>query len=145
MDQIRNEMKLTASHSESVTIKPFGSNTGTSQVCNVVDLCIGVDGDGDAILSAISVPLISAPVQSQFLKHAVNKYPNLSTLQLADNCEGNAQIDMLIGASLQEVRGQSGTAGIHTKLGWVLSGTVNNTPSQSSSDINTTRMLKRDV
>ena len=47
-DQIRNEMKLTASHSESLTLKPFGSSTGTSQVCNVVDLCLGVYGDRGA-------------------------------------------------------------------------------------------------
>ena len=37
----RDAMILPVSHSESLTIKPFGSNTGSHQECQIVNLCIG--------------------------------------------------------------------------------------------------------
>ncbi len=58
-------MNLVTSHSESLTIKPFGSSSGTTQVRDIVDLSISVDGGNYVTLSAISVPLISAPAQDQ--------------------------------------------------------------------------------
>ena len=41
-------------------------------------------------LSAISVPLISSPVQGQFPKETAQKYPPLSELDLEDDCNGDA-------------------------------------------------------
>ena len=57
MSQKELEMNLVTSHSKSLTIKLFGSSGGTTQVCDMVDLCISVDGDDDVKLSAVSVPL----------------------------------------------------------------------------------------
>jgi hypothetical protein len=37
-------------------------------------------------------------VQGQYLKHAVKSYPHLPNLQLADDCEGHAPIDVIVGA-----------------------------------------------
>ncbi|CAB4002004.1 Hypothetical predicted protein, partial [Paramuricea clavata] len=96
-EKVRNEINLVISHSESLAIKSFGSSGGTAQVCDIVDLCISVDGDYDVKLSAISVPLISAPVQGQYLKHAVKSYPYLPNLQLADDCEGHSPTDVIVG------------------------------------------------
>lgn len=147
-------MNLSTSHTESLTIKPFGSSSGTTQVCNIVGVCISVDGDNDVTLSAISVPLISAPVQGQYLKHAVKNYSHLTNLKLADDCEGDAPIDLLMGADQYwnlvtggVIRGESGPTAIHTKLGWVLSGPVNEVASKShsSANITTTHVLKCQV
>ena len=50
-------------------------------------------------------------------------------LKLADDLESETQIDILVGAEQYwnfatggVIRGESGPATIHTKLGWVLSG-----------------------
>ena len=52
-------------------------------------------------------------------------------LTLADDCEEEAQIDMLVGTTQycnlvtgRVVQGESGPTAIHTKLAWVLSGPV---------------------
>jgi hypothetical protein len=88
------------------------------------------------------------------LKHAVKSYPHLSNLQLADDREGHAPIDVLVGADQYwnlvtggVTRGESGPAAIHTKLGWVLSGPVKEIPVQSNSSTNvvTTHALKCEV
>ena len=46
-------MNLPVSHSESLTIKPFGSSTGNHQECKIINLCIGTVGSEDVMLSAI--------------------------------------------------------------------------------------------
>ena len=95
IERATKETNLVTSHTESLTIKPFGSSSGTTQVC---DVSISVDGDNDVTLSAISVPLISAPVQGQYMNRAVKNYSHLANLQLADDCEGDVPIDLLVGA-----------------------------------------------
>jgi hypothetical protein len=98
-----------------------------------------VDGDDDVKLSAISVPLISAPVQGRFAKHAVKNYPHLSNLPLADDCEGDAPIDILVGADQYwklvtggVARGESGPTAILTKLGSM--GLIRSVKGDTSSD-----------
>ena len=98
-ERLTKEMNLAISHTASLMIKPFGSSSGITQVRDVVDVCISVDDDRDVTLPAISVPLISAPVQGQYLKRAVKCYPHLTNLQLADDCEGDAPINLLVGAN----------------------------------------------
>ena len=78
------------------------------------------------------MPLISAPVQGQYLNRAVKNYPHLANLQLANDCEGDAPSDLLVGADQYwnlvtggVIREESGPTAIDTKLGWVLSGPVN--------------------
>ena len=44
---IRNAMKLPVLHSESLTIKPFGSSSGMPRHCDVVSLCMGTGTDED--------------------------------------------------------------------------------------------------
>ena len=39
-ERIRDALNLPVAHSESLTINPFGSNTGIHQQCKVVNLCI---------------------------------------------------------------------------------------------------------
>ena len=152
--RIKDKLNLQPSHSESLTIKPFGSSGGTPQLCDVVPLCVGVEEGRDVMISAITVPLISSPVQGQFPKQAARNYPHLSSLKLADDCHGDAEVDMLIGADRYwnfvtggVVRGEIGPTAIHTKIGWVLSGPINDKALQPtvSTNLNTTHVLKCEV
>jgi len=83
---------------QSLTIKPFGSNTGNHQQCKVVNLYIDTLGGDDVTLSAICVPVISSPVRGQCPRQAVRNDLHLTGLTLADDCEGEADIDILVGA-----------------------------------------------
>ena len=104
--------------------------------------------------SAITVPLISSPVQGQFPKQAARNYPHLSSLKLADDCHGDAEVDMLIGADQYwnfvtggVVRGETGPTAIHTKISWVSSGPINDKALQPtvSTNLNNTHVLKCEV
>lgn len=119
-------MNLPVSHSESLTIKPFGSNTGSHQQCQVVNLYIDVKDSDDIILSAICVSVISSPVRGQCPRRAARVYPHFSGLTSADDCEEEAQVDILVGADQywnlvtdRVVQGESGPTAIDTKLSWV--------------------------
>jgi len=115
---------------------------------------MGTVGSEDVMLSAICVPVISSPVQGQCPRQAVRNYPHLAGLTLADDCEGEAQVDILVGADQYwnlvtggVIRGESGPTAIHTKLGWVLSGPVHYQVPSSSTTINltSTHVLKCQV
>lgn len=85
IERIRDALNLPISYSESLTIKPFGSNTGIHQQCKVVNLCMGTLGSDDVTLSAICVSVISSPVQGQCPRKAVSNHPHLAGLTLADD------------------------------------------------------------
>ena len=130
-ERICDALNLPAAHSESLTINSFGSNTGIHQQCKVVNLGIGTLGSDDVTLSAICVPVISSPVQGQCPRQAMSSYCHLAGLTLADDFEGEADIDILVDADQywnfvtgRLIRGDSGPTAILTKLGWVLSGPV---------------------
>ena len=70
-ERIRDALNLPVLLSESLKIKPFGSNTGIYQQCKEVNLCIGTLGTDDVTLSAICNPVISSPGQVQCPRQAV--------------------------------------------------------------------------
>ena len=136
---------MPVSHSESLIIKPFGCNTGNHQQRKVVHLCIETLGDDDVTLSGICVPVISSPIQGQCPRQAGRNYPHLTGLTLADDCEGEADIVILVGADQYWnlvtgglIRGDSGPTAMHTKLGWDFSGPVNYQVPSSSATVNLT-------
>ena len=139
-------------HSESLTINPFGSNTGIHEQCKVVNLCIGTLGSDDVKLTAICFPVISSPVQGECPRQAVSNYPHLAGFTLADACEGEADIDILVGADKywnvtgRLIRGDSGPTVIRTKLDWVLFGPVHyQAPSSTTVNLTSTHVLKCQV
>ena len=122
-ERIREALNLPVVHSESLTINPFGSptleftSTGIHQQCKVLNLCMGTLDSDDVTLSAICVPVISSPVQGQCPRQAMSSYSHLAGLTLADDCEGEANIDILVGADQywnfvtgRLIRGDSGTS-----------------------------------
>ena len=85
-------------------------------------------------LTFLAVPFICDPLARQPLCHAMEIFPHLSELELADT-GGEADIDVLVGSDLywslvtgRIVRGENGPTAIETVFGWVLSGPVDSAP-----------------
>ena len=79
------------------------------------------------------VPLICEPLTRQPVVFCRDNFPHLSGLILADPSDGQEQleVDILIGSDQywslitgETRRGQNGPVGVQTKLGWVLSGSL---------------------
>ena len=83
----------------------------------------------------------------------MSNYPHLAGLTLADDCEGEADINILVDADQywnlvtgRLIRGDSGPSAIHTKLSWVLSGPVHyQAPSSTTVNLTGTHLLKCQV
>lgn len=121
---------------ETMLIKTFGSNEEKSQKCEVHFSIKLLDGK-DMQMSAYSVPLICEPLTGQTVNLAKNTYDYLSDLHLADYSReaGPAEVDTLIGSDqywplvTREVRrGNSCPMAVHTRLGWVLSRSIEGSP-----------------
>ena len=130
-------------------IKTFGSKEEKSQTCDVVRFGIKLLDGEDMQMSAYSVPLICEPLTGQKVALAKNMYDHLSDLHLADYLTETApaDVDILIGSDQYrrlvtgEVRrGDSGPMAIHTRLGWVLSGPVEDATRDSDPSVNLVHM-----
>ena len=99
-------------------------------------------------LNAFSVPRICSDLQGQDLHWVKETYQRFKDIDLADTCTdgGPMQIDLLIGSdyiwnffdgkTIQgEESGQGGLVAVTTKVGWVLSGPVENLPQEKLSSI----------
>lgn len=93
-EKLRDAMNLPVSHSGSLKVKPFGSNTRSHQQCEVVNPYIEVKDSDDITLTAIYVPVISSLVQGQCPREAARVYPQ--SLTLAYNCEEKVKVDILV-------------------------------------------------
>ena len=100
------------------------------------------------------MPVISSMVHGQCPRQTVRNYPNLAGLTFAEDCEGEVQVDILVGADQywnlaigEVIRGESEPTAIHTKVGLVLSGPVHYQVPSSSTTINltSTHVLKCQV
>lgn len=65
-------------------IKTFGSDNETTEVCDVVQLCLGSKVNKPITLNAYCVPMICAPLNHQKTQIAQSKYSHLASLELAD-------------------------------------------------------------
>ena len=129
-------------------IKTFGSDKEQVQTCDVVDLLLKTRDGENLQLTFLVVPMICDPLAWHSLSHAVEMFPYLSKLELAD-VEGEFDIDVLIGSDLywrlvtgRVVRGENGPTAIETVFGWVLSGPVDMAP--EAFVLTSTHMLRID-
>ena len=114
-------------------IKTSGSSEGHDATCEAVDLGL-VTRDGEALkLTALVVPFICNPLTSQPINYARGHYDHLLGIDLADSADvGDVlEVGMLIGSDFYwslvtgSVRwGRNGPMAVHTKIGWILSGPV---------------------
>lgn len=140
-DKVKSALNLPVEKMESMVIQAFGSASENPIDCPLVKLNIETQ-DGEKVnLAAYSVPLICTPVVKQTVQDAQEKYEHLANLKMADPISGydDAEIDLLIGSDQYwnlvtgcVIKGKSGPTAIHTRLGWVLSGPMEEDVSQDT-------------
>ena len=130
-DQLKSSLSLPVRSVNTLMIKTFGSSKEQVQTCDVVDLLLKTREDKNFQLTFLAVPMICDPLARQTLSYAVERFLQLSELDLAD-AGGESDIDVLVGSDLSRrlvtsrvVQRENGPTAIETVFGWVLSGTVN--------------------
>ena len=131
--RVQEALNMRKVRSESMIIKTFGSERENRRICDIVELGIVTKNGEPLTLSAVVVPHICDPVRMQPISSFKNAYEHLSGLELADlgSVTGELEIDVLIGSDHywrlvtgRVSRGVSGPTAVETRLGWVLSGPV---------------------
>ena len=129
-EKLQNQLHLNPVKIEKLHLNTFGTRSYKTQACNVVKLYIqAITGGERNSVSALTSPVICSPLPSAV---RIERYPHLHGLQLADDYSvTRGEIDVLIGSNLywsivasDIVRGDHGSVAINSKLGWLLSGTV---------------------
>ena len=131
--RIQKMLSLPTSHTETVSIKTFGSKRGSRQSRSVHRLGIITRDGRPLVISALVVLHICDAIRFQPITTAKKRYPHLHQLDLADSAEvsDNLSVDLFLGSDYywalvtgQVRRGADGPIAIETRLGWVLSGPV---------------------
>ena len=152
---LKDHLELPSVRKEKLLIKTFGNECEQITDCEVVQLRVKPLYDDLSIyLTAYSIPVICSPILNQPVKFAAENYEHLKGLKLADITADNTdpEITILIGSDQiwnflngDTIRGQSGPIALHTKLGYVLSGPVENVPrrlNDSYVNLATTHVLR---
>ncbi len=152
---VQQSLSLQPDGVETMLIKTFGSDKENKQVCSVVNLGLLLKDGGHMEMSLLTVPLICEPLSTQPITRAKEVYQDISDLDLADFSYGDddLEVDILIGSDHywklvtgEVIRGPCGPAAIRTRLGWVLSGPVELTSSESSAvNLASTHTLRTDA
>jgi hypothetical protein len=152
--RLRDELDLPAVAMESLRIKTFGNTADYESSCDVVQLSLKTKDHGILNITALVVPTICHPLTSQPINHSQEHYDHLKGLELADTADASdkLEVDVLIGSDLywslvtgRVIRGKSGPIAIRTKVGWVLSGPINNHEVTVNLTLTSTRSLKMDT
>eukprot|EP00117_Sycon_ciliatum_P013241 scpid32585/ scgid13978/ len=134
---VQRRLDLKTGRQECLKVNAFGEGSGgDSGLRDVVNLTVQ-STEGDPLqLECIVIESICAPVQNQHPAQAVQCCGALQGLTLADDSDGTATIDLLIGADQywqfmmgKTITTAAGPTAIHTRLGWVLSGPASGTTS----------------
>ena len=128
--RVRDNLSLSATDNENLSIAAFGSTKRVPRTCNVVRISVHTKTGESQEVDLLVVPHICDPLVRQNVEHCSKTYAHLTNLDLADIPHDNElQVDMLIGSDLywqfvtgETVRGQEGPVAVGTTLGWVLSG-----------------------
>ncbi|XP_078374406.1 uncharacterized protein LOC144657946 [Oculina patagonica] len=128
-NDLKARLNLKSCKTEMLNLNTFGEQKYRKQTCDLVKIRLNKPGLNEEVeISALSFPVICSSLQS---KVDINKFPQLETLQLADefNDGNNNSIDVLIGSDHywnivhgETIRCESGPTAISSKLGWLLSG-----------------------
>ena len=147
--KVVNTLKLITVRTERLKIATFGDQNQELEAVNLVELSLTKSGtDFKTTLNAFAVPHICNDLQGQDLEWVKKRYPSLKNIEFADVCPASntMQIDLLIGSDYiwdffdgksvrGEESGQGGPVAVSTKVGWVLSGPVENLPREKLSRI----------
>ena len=131
--QLSEALGLKEEKRETLLVKAFAAEEEKLQVCSVVSLRVETRAGSSIVLSLLAIPIICGPITGQPITCAMDLFPHLSGLELADSGDLNEclEIGILIGADQywevvtgEIVRGRSGPSAMKTCFGWVLSGPV---------------------
>ena len=135
---LKEQLAVPTLRKEKLIIKTFGNENEELRECDIVQLCLRpLHDDLSIYLTAYSIQVICSQICDQPVNFAAEKYEHLQGLQLADNTvsESDPEITILIGSDQiwnfingSTVRGQSGPIALESKLGYILSGPVENVP-----------------
>ena len=149
-------LNLKSIRSEALTIKTFGSVADSIQKLDVVNVSVkGKFGGNDKrVIEAYVVPVICAPVAHQSIQMAVNMYPELKDMRLADNnvIKSNKEVELLVGANFywncitgRTRRISKSLVACESVFGWILSGSLQGNDADinvSSVNLSSTHALK---
>ena len=115
---------------ERVVVKTFGSTDEKALHCDVVKLLMKTTDGDDLELKFLVFSLICEALSGQVITHALDNYPHLVGLDLAETGTGTTKnVDVLIGSdhywkvvSWEIVRGSTGPTALKSRFGWILSG-----------------------
>ena len=101
-NRLRNTLNLETVESENLLIKTFGDEAPKFLTCNRVKFAV-TDTKGNYItMDAYSVPTNCSPISNQSIKVALEEYPHLRGLNLADTPSmsdgSDVEVGILIGA-----------------------------------------------
>ena len=128
-DHVKNTLSISATHTEALGIKTFGSNKRKHENCHVIVIGIKIKDKTDLRLSLLVVPLICEPLSHQPVAYAKEEFDHLQGLDLADaSCgTGCLGLDLLVGSDYYwrlvagaVKRGSAGPVTMETRVGWVL-------------------------
>eukprot|EP00731_Ephydatia_muelleri_P007453 Em0003g1701a len=131
--QLSEALGLKEEKRETLLVKAFAAEEEKLQVCSVVSLRVETRAGSSIVLSLLAIPIICGPITGQPITCAMDLFPHLSGLELADSGDLNEclEIGILIGADQywevvtgEIVRGRSGPSAMKTCFDWVLSGPV---------------------
>ena len=112
----------------------FGSRGEKSSVCEAVDICMKLESGH---VKDLTMFVICEALTYQPITLCRDSYKNLAGLPLADLSDGTyaLEVDILIGCDYfwnfitgETKCGGSGPMGVHTELGWALSGPIGPIP-----------------
>eukprot|EP00731_Ephydatia_muelleri_P019650 Em0012g475a len=109
---------------------PYSRRDEKALHCDVVKLLMKTTDGDDLELEFLVVPLICEALSGQVITRALDNYPHLVGLDLAEIGTGTTKkVDVLIGSdhywkvvSGEIVRGSTGPTALKSRFGWILSG-----------------------
>ena len=142
-NRLKTTLKLKPVKNETLNLNTFGNSKFRKQNCDLVELNLEDKDHAKVTIKAPSFPVICSSLRSRI---NVQEFSHLDGLELADDIEhdGNEEIDVLIGSDYYWIvvtgetkKGESGPVAVSSKLGWLLSSSLNDsaTPTDVQSNL----------
>ena len=131
-ENLRQKLDLRPIGNEVININTFGTEKYRKHNCAQVEVSLETAGNNHVKIKALSYPTICSPVKSNV---TIESFERLLGLELADDpCRFESEdesIDLLIGLNYyydfvigDVIRGEHGPVAVRSKLGWLISGSV---------------------
>ena len=155
--RLQDALKLPAVTSDNLLVKTFANESPRLMSCDMVQISITAMDGLKLYINAYSATTVCSPISNQEIDIAMEKNPYLGGLTLAEEVVSyqDSEVDVLIGAdyywnfvtNVSRRGAQPGPVALLTKLGWVLSGPVNNDchdEPNCTTNLNATHVLRVD-